>query len=503
MATDQLSLFPAEPRLSKSKYVSGLQCHKRLYLEIHNPELATEPDERMQAVLDSGTEVGELARTRFPGGVLVGHGHAHLAEALTMTKQLIHDPTVSAIFEATLQYDNVLVRVDILERLPHDVWHLIEVKASTKVKPVHLDDLAVQAYVLGGAGLTLAGMRLMHLNRSYVHPGGPLDIGQLFTLADVTAAVVQQMAEVPVRLHQMKAMLIRPDTPNIQPGAQCHEPYECRFWAHCTEQKPARWLFYLPGSKRNFLKLVERGIDTIDEIPAGIPLSAAQQRMKDNVEWIGPQLQQALKSVQYPIHHLDFETFMPALPRYPQTRPYHTLPFQWSNHIEMDDGSVCHEAFLSSERKDPREEFALRLLESVGSTGTICVYSDYERGVLQNLAEVLPSLRREIQAVMSRLWDLFSIVQRHYYHPGFSGSYSIKSVLPALAPHLDYADLEIRDGELASLMYRRMMFEDVGMPDEIRIRTALLEYCKRDTLGMLEIRRALWQKLLVHTGHDL
>jgi len=491
----QLTLFPVQPRLSKSKYVAGLQCHKRLYLEIHSPELATEPDDQTQAILDNGTQVGELARRQFPGGVLVEFGHSNLAAALKQTRDLVNEPAVPAIFEGAFQFDNVLIRADVLEQIAAGVWRLIEVKASTKVKTVHLNDLAVQTYVLGGCGVTLGGMRLMHLNKQYVYDGEQIDLRQLFTQQDLTAEVTARLSEVPDRLAAMKAMLTASSPPEIDPGSHCQEPYVCPFWEHCTQHKPARWIFYLSGGRATFDKLTAQGIETIDEIPPGFPLSLIQQRMKDNVEWVGPQLKLALDTVRYPVYHLDFETVMPAVPRFATTRPYQTLPFQWSNHVEIGDGTMLHDQYLCDECKDPREELAVRLLDSLGREGSICVYSDYERLVLRELAEAFPLLRRELYAVISRLWDLLPVLQRHYYHPQFGGSFSIKSVLPALAPGLDYGDLEIRDGAQAALAYERMLFGDLDTEEKAGLRAALLDYCKRDTLAMVEIRKVLRQKI--------
>jgi hypothetical protein len=255
-------------------------------------------------------------------------------------------------------------------------------------------------------------------------------------------------------------------------------------------------VFYLPGPKRTFEKLTEQGIEIIDEIPEDFKLSGAQRRMKDNLEWLGPDLKAALDTVQYPVHHLDFEAFMPTLPLYPGTRPYHTLPFQWSNHIETPDGAIRHDQHLCLDARDPREELAVALLASLGRHGSICVYSGYEWRILMDLAELLPRLKRDLQGAAARLWDLLPIVRRHYYHPRFEGSFSIKAVLPALAPALDYRDLEIRDGGLAALQYERMVFGKTDADEKARIREALLDYCKRDTLAMVEIRRILRQKTI-------
>lgn len=486
-------------RLSKSKFLSGLQCHKRLYLEIYQPELATEPDETMQAILDMGTEIGELARRRFPGGVLVEADRRHAEEALAHTKALLADPAVPAIFEAAFMFENVFIRVDILERLStaengESVWRLIEVKSSSRVKEVHLDDLAIQTYVIRGAGTILATSCLMHINTQYVYPGGELDLRQFFTMQDCTEAVQARLADVPSKLTEMKAMLADPVPPFVEPDGHCFSPYECQFWDHCTKDKPDRWIYHLPGGDKTFRQLVRLGIQTIDEIPTDFNLTIWQRRVKDNVEWVSPKLGMMLKTVRYPVHHLDFETFMPAIPKFPQTRPYQVLPTQWSNHVEYDDGRLDHDQYLCMDAKDPREELALRLLDSLGREGSICVYSDYERTVIGRLAEALPSLRQELQRLLTRLWDLYAVVRDHYYHPAFKGSYSIKSVLPAVVPHLSYDDLEIQDGEFAARAYYRMVFEETDWVEKVRIREALLAYCARDTLAMVELRAALKRK---------
>jgi hypothetical protein len=183
----------------------------------------------------------------------------------------------------------------------------------------------------------------------------------------------------------------------------------------------------------------------------------------------------------------------------PNTRPYQAIPFQWSNHIEAADGTVRHEAYLCPDERDPREDLALALLKSLGRNGSICTYTRYERSVLTALAAALSRLRRDLLRVCDRLWDLHPIIKAHYYHPGFAGSYSIKSVLPALVPRLAYDDLEIQEGTMASLQFHRMIFEDVDAVEKARIRTALLKYCERDTLAMVEIRKTLRAKVMIGT----
>lgn len=484
---------PSPPRLSKSKYISGLQCHKRLYLEVHHRELATEPDAQRQAMLDMGSAVGAEARRRFPGGRLVETSHLRPSEALRRTAELVADPLVPSIYEGAFECDQILVRVDILVR-EEQGWRLVEVKSSSRMKEVHLDDLAVQCHVLRGCGLAVSAVCLMHINSRYLYDGLTLDLGQLFTVADLTAEVEERLPAVPARLAAMKAVLEAPAAPTVEPGAHCRQPYDCPFWDHCTKDKPPRWIYYLPGGQRAIQPLLAQGVQTMDEIPEDFGLTTLQRRVKDRAEWIGPRLRAMLQAVRYPVHHLDFETFMPAIPRFPLTRPYQTIPTQWSNHIEAEDGHMTHHEYLCLDPRDPRADFTEALLESLGEEGSICVYSGYEQVVLQSLAEALPAFREPIARVLGRLWDLLAVIQDGYYHPGFGGSFSIKAVLPVVVPELSYDDLEIRDGGTAAHRYYQMVFEETDWVERERIREALRRYCQRDTLAMVALRRALLLK---------
>jgi hypothetical protein len=490
---------PAAHRLSKSKFLSGLQCHKRLYLEITHPELAEPPDPSTQAILSMGTEIGILAQKRFPGGVLVAPTLRPRDAAVALTAKLLCDTNVPAIFEGAFEHEGVFVRVDILERARNledhrSAWRLIEVKSSTRVKDVHLNDLAIQRHVLIGAGVDIAGTGLMHIDTSYAYDGGEVDLESLFALEDVSPLVVERQVQVQEQLAAMKAVLLEPQAPMIEPDERCHSPYECPFWAHCTKDKPSRWIYHLPGPKKVVQQLAQEGVTSIDDIPATANLSITQRRVKDNAEWISNELASVLQSVKYPIHHLDFETVMLAVPKYPRMKPYQSIPVQWSNHIELASGEIIHHEFLHAEASEPRKEWAERLLESLGEQGTIVVYSSYEEAMMRQVAEAFPELRKAFSAASKRLWDLYPVIKEHYYHPGFQGSYSIKSVLPVIVPELSYRDLLIQEGAQAASEYYRMVFIEEDWIEQARIKEALLHYCARDTMAMVRLRRALKEK---------
>jgi predicted RecB family nuclease len=208
-------------------------------------------------------------------------------------------------------------------------------------------------------------------------------------------------------------------------------------------------------------------------------------------EYISDKLEAELNDMEYPIHFLDFETIGPAIPRYAGTRPYQTLPFQWSDHILYEDGKLDHREYLSNEDKDPREEFTQTLIDALGTEGNVVIYTSYEIGVLNSIIAHFPQYADKLQSVIDRFIDLYAIIRRHYYHPRFYGSFSLKYVLPALVPEMSYDKLSIQDGIQASLNYLRMIDRDTDEKEKVTIREDLLTYCAQDTLAMVKIRDIL------------
>jgi hypothetical protein len=244
-------------------------------------------------------------------------------------------------------------------------------------------------------------------------------------------------------------------------------------------------------------QLESQDIEEVGDIPDDFPLTKAQAIVRLSVitgeEQVSPQLEHELSQLSYPIRYLDFESVSPAIPRFAGTRCYDTIPFQFSMHSEDDGGHVLHHEFLWTDKDDPRRPLALALLDAAGDDGPICVYSSFERRVIKGLSRDLPDLSHALDALLERLWDLLKVVQAHYYHPEFHGSFSIKQVLPVLVPKMGYDDLSIADGREASAAYQVSL--DCADPQERqRIHDALRQYCAQDTLAMLELRRALSQK---------
>ena len=486
------------PLLSKSRFMAGMQCHKRLYLELFQRELADPVGEAQQAIMDSGTGIGALARGIYPDGVLIEQDYMHHKEAVIQTAELLKDKSIPSFYEAAFIYDDVRIRADILVRIGKGVFDLVEVKSGTSVKKEHIPDTAIQVYVLEGCGLSVRCACVAHLNNEYIYEGGEYNLQQLFIVDDVTEKAREMLKDVPAMLNDMRLPLLEAEPPDIAPGRQCSKPYDCEFCGYCHADEPEHHVSQLPNAREKLLAaLAEASIDDIRDIPEDFPnLSELQQRVRDcvvgNSVYISPHLQKELKRLEYPIYFLDFETFDPALPLYVGTHPYHILPFQWSCHIMDESGDIKHEEFLNDSSDDPREPFARSLIKMLGDSGSIVVYSSFEATRIKELIEALPHLSDSLSALLGgRIVDLWKIVKEHCYHPDFHGSFSIKAVLPALVPGLGYGDLEIQEGSLASMAYAEMIASDTPAKRRKQIRKNLLAYCERDTEAMVRLYEVL------------
>jgi hypothetical protein len=484
------------PMLSKTRYQAGLQCPLRLWHTCYNREMATEVSRVQKAIFHMGHRVGELATALYPGGIRIEEDHLHHQEAIKSTLAAMEDPNVKAIYEAGFLYDEVRIRVDILQRLKNDKWNLIEVKSSTRVKEEYYGDVGIQYYVLKGVGLHIDRVYLVHLNNQYVYNGKKLDLEGLFLSSDLTEKAIAYQEEIPALLAGLKKILADSDPPGITPSKHCNRPYGCEFWKYCTKGMPDHWVIQLSGIGQNRLdELEEMGIYDIGEIPDGFALNAIQERIRNcvvnNQAYISRELKEELEDMEFPVHFLDFETFGLAIPRYAGTRPYQAVPFQWSDHILHKDGKIEHREYLCEEDKDPREEFTLTLLDVLGCKGSIVTYTDYEKKIIEALAEDQPERHKPLLATLDRLVDLYRIIRNNYYHPRFHGSFSLKSVLPAIIPEMSYDSLTVQEGQEAGIEYMRMIDPSTPVDEKEKIKKDLLEYCGHDTLAMVRIREAL------------
>ncbi len=482
------------PYLTKSRYVQGITCRRWLWLGWHERLDYEEPAPGSPAAV--GIELGKHAHQLFPGGVEVTEAPWQHVEAVARTRELMADPNVPAIFEAAFEYNNIRIRADVIERLEGNAWGLREVKSSTRTKPEHVDDAAIQAHVLHKIGVSVTSIELVHVNNQYQRSSGPIDWSTFFKRTDLMQDVSNVLPELREEIIEQHRVLTDNREPDIPPGPHC--PDICPYWERCTAHKPADWIMKLPHmSAKKFTALQERQIERISKIPDDFDLTTIQDRIRTVIQsqkpYIAPSLAIALEDISGPVSYLDFEAMNPALPIYVGTRPYQRIPFQWSLHVRRADNAIAHHEFLGEGRDDPREAFATSLIAALGDDDTpVIVYSAYEKSVLNELARDFPHFAADIHKIIDRLVDLLAIVRANIYLASFQGSFSIKTVGPSLVPDLTYDDLEnIKDGEAASIAFQQLVNGREDDIDRERIRQNLRAYCARDTLAMVRLHQAL------------
>lgn len=482
-------------RLSKSKYMAGRQCEKRLWLEVHRHDLI-EWDDAQKARLAKGTAFGELARELLGPGVLVDVG-PDMPAAIAKTSELVQKTKPPRhVFEATLSHRNVLVRVDALRRKGAR-FEVIEVKSSSEVKEPHLDDCAIQTWVARGSGIDTCRTWVAVADREFVYTEEGNYQG-LLRLEDVSVHVEERQAEVARRVRRFQKVL-RAEEPDIRTGPHCSKPYECPFLSYCQAQEdpgPEYPLGLWSRSPALVRRLAEAGYEDLREVPLDEVPKGKNERMLKAIHKgkavVAPELRRQLADLPYPRRYLDFEAIDFVVPRWLGTRPFEHVPFQWSCHVEKAEDQVEARGFLDLSGDDPRRGLARSLIRACGKRGPILVYGSYESRCLSGLSQFLPDLSEALDSIRARLVNLLPLMQENYYHPDMRRSWSLKSVLPTVVPALAYGDLgDVADGVAAQDAYLEAIDAATKPARRAELRTALERYCERDTWGLVELVRVL------------
>jgi hypothetical protein len=499
------------PGLSKSRLLDYLQCPKRLWLQAYRPE-AREQSTAMQLAFANGHEVGEAARALVPGGVLIDPPGNDLAEALRLTREQLAARPPRPLFEATFERDGLLVRADILLPGP-DGWTLAEVKSSGAVKDYHPTDVAIQRWTIEAAngpsdrgpgqaaGLAVARIELWHVDTDFTYAGDGRYEG-LLVREDLGEAVDARIAQVPDWLRGAKQVLAGPE-PAIAMGEQCTSPFDCPFQAWCAAQagpQPEYPVTLLPNNKGKKLaaELLAEGYADLREVPPeridDDELAMIARVTREGRPRLDPEAGRIVRVLPYPRSYLDFETIGFAVPRWAGTRPYQQVPFQWTCIVEHESGDAARgrleqREFLDLSGADPSRPCAEALVRELPAEGPVIAYNaQFERGVIERLANQYPDLAKPLRSIAARLFDLLPVVRAHYYHPDMRGSRSIKAVLPTIGAGLDHAELgEVQDGTAAQAAYLEAVSEGTGEERKRELGEGLRRYCGMDVGGMVEL----------------
>lgn len=489
--------------LSKSKLISFRQCPKRLWLEVHRTKLRADSADT-EASFVIGNMVGNIARQIYDpegNGVLLDAQRDGFDYTFRRSAELLDSS--NPIFEAGFSINGALLLADVM--LPvklkgKHAWRMVEVKSSAEVKNYHRDDVAIQAYIARKAGVPLASIALAHIDSNWTYPGKG-DYRGLLSECDLTSEAFGRGEEVEGWIAAAHKVVAKKVEPRICTGAQCLKPYVCGFIDYCQSQEPqAEYpVHWLPSIQAKALKdhvAAHPALDlrdTPDDLLNELQLRVKKHSLSGKVYFDAAGAASALKLHKLPAYFLDFETIQFAVPIWKGTRPYQKIPFQFSLHILNSKGRLEAKSFLDLSSDDPSRSVAESLISACGKRGPIFVYNaGFEGACISELARRFKKLSSDLMAIKDRLVDLHPITKANYYHASQCGSWSIKAVLPAIAPDLSYESLEgVQNGGMAMNAYLEAIHPDATAERKAEIESQLLEYCGVDTFAMVR----LWQFL--------
>jgi Domain of unknown function(DUF2779) len=480
--------------LTKSRFLSGLQCHKRLWFEIHQPlESPLEPSVAML----QGRRF-DVAVQHLQPGVVISRAKG-MPAAIAQTKRVLSKgggATVT-LYQPAFRAGDLAIIADVLRRSGAH-FELIEVKASAQVKDGHVPDAAFQALVLQRAKIPLGRVFIGHVNTEFVLRRAGEYHG-LLSEADVTELVQAYLPQAAARAVEFQEVMASELVPDIPVGPQCLSPYECPFLARCTagQKTPEYPLDVLPRGGKTVAALLAEGYRDLRDVPAKRLTNELHRRMYDaassGLAFFDLAATAELRRCARPYSYLDFETTSSSVPEILGTRPYEQVPFQWSVHVETAPDNIRHAEYLAIESFGDLEALAKALIAALPASGTVFAYNaSFEAGVLNRLANLVPSMASALRALAERLFDLLPVARAAYYHRDMQGSWSIKSIVPTIAADLAYEHLaEVRDGDAAQLAFLELRGKNLPPERDAALRAALLRYCRHDTWVLVALRRFL------------
>lgn len=456
-------------------------------------DLKTPFDLATEARFATGHSIGKLAQQLYPDGkdaTPEKYSAEGLEHAVENTRKWI-DNGETVIYEAAFFENDVFAAVDILIK-DSDGWLAIEVKSSSSVKEYHLNDTAIQFYVLTAAGLTINDIGILHVDSNYIRHGD-LELDKLFQFTSVLSRIEHLQENIRSNVKRFKQVLASREEPKVDIGPHCTSPFECDFKAHCWDHVPRQSVFDIGNFTKKW-DAYQQGIVRAKDLTPEYTLSTKQEielrTIRSGEVYLDKEaIADFLSDWEYPLFFFDFETINPTVPLYEGSSPFEQIPFQYSLHIIREPGSEAeHLEFLPEPAGDPRPELVASMLEDLETSGTIVAYNmPFEKGVINALARHFPEKADQLRALNERFDDLIIPFRNKWcYHPDMSGKTSIKYVLPALIPELSYDDLAIANGMAASQTYLNMLNGSFSGHQPTTMKQ-LRAYCERDTYAMVAL----------------
>ncbi len=490
-------------QISKSDFMLWRKQPAWLWLKKNDPDKLPPVDAATQAIFDTGHDFEHFAEAQYPNGVQLGFdGYDEYRTLPERTAKALGAGAVT-IFQGRFELGELTFICDIVDVVDAEskTVDLFEIKSSTKAKPEHIIDLAFQTIVLKGLGYVVRNIAVIHVNKQFVRNGDivPADIT---ATTEVTNEVSEAMPTTKDEIEQALATAKLVEAPDLSPALASKDGFTDWLDVYKTirPQEPGS-IFELCGLNPKLIgEFEEKGITRIVDIPNDFPLSRKQRLQVEATKSGAPiidveKIQEFMAGLQYPLYFLDYETMSSLVPYFDGLKPYQQLPTQYSLHVlPTPGGKLEHMEYIHTDNSNPALPLTEQLLKDIGDSGTVLVwYEGFEKARNSELAELLPQHADGLRAINDRIVDLMLPFKNLWFVDGkFKGSASIKNVYPALVPDgKSYKELDIQEGETAQRLWMETVLYGKNPDQKDKILENLIEYCRLDTLAMVEIYKVL------------
>ncbi|MEK7460910.1 MAG: DUF2779 domain-containing protein [Patescibacteria group bacterium] len=485
-------------QLSKSDYLMFLKHPAWMWLKKHDKSKLPPIDANTQAIFDAGHAFESYVEAQFPDGITLGFDNYDQYLTLPGRTAKAVEGNAQTLFQGRVEADELTCIFDMIHRMEGNLFDLYEIKSSTKEKPEHILDLAFQKLVLEQSNVRIRNVFVIVVNADYIRHG-EVDPKQLTRTIDVTERVNAIKDQTQANIKRALEIMHAPTCPNLSPR-HAEQAY-LKEWLEIfltLKLQPDPYSIYQinPPSSDLLGELEDQGIERMSDIPDDFTFGNIKHKRQVELTKIGEPLIQIericefLKSFQFPLYFLDYETMMSVVPPFDGSRPFHQIPMQYSVHILPVPGvPLEHREFLHTDKSNPSLPLLKQMQQDIGPVGSVIVWHEsFEKGRNQKLGEMFPEFAGFMTQLNSRVIDLKTPFSEGWYEDArFYGSASIKKVLPVLVPELSYTELAVHEGQSAQRLWMDVVLNDKYHERREQIFKDLLEYCGLDTLAMVRI----------------
>ena len=499
--------------LTKTKILSGLQCHKKLWYDFH------QQISKDNHSIHIGNRFGEEVKKKYKDGYgkFKDFTGPFDSSKVKDTEEAINSDNINVIFEGAFIYLDTLIRADVLIRKKSG-WELLEAKSSTKLKPEYIDDIAIQSFIVKKCGVNLTSIKLIHINKDFTYEGDNNYKDLINDTNDITSKVILKEKEVSSYIKDLIPLADKKDSPNISMGDHCNNPHACDYKSRCKVLEPKTNITsyeILPWCTKKVKEYcVEKKIKDLQKVPTDLLVSQRKGYVQDyhkiiqavhksNKPWFSADLKDAIKEFNFPYYFMDFEYVNQGVPIIKGTQPYYRLPFQWSVHkwesIDKKIKPSDEKSFLEFDDQDIERRFVESLLKAVGENGTIFAHNagPVEISILKELKEKdnCKHLIDKIDKLIERTKDSQILVGENFYHPKMNGKYGLKEIIKAIPSDVSYEEKDNIAGGTEAQLAWFILTDNKTLKNEKELqKKLLLEYCAKDTLALYYLIKFLMEK---------